>query len=366
MPETQSTIIASIIWWLIFILPATLYPLICWTYWRTINHKRETIKKLFAASEEKRKHYINIYATGQTEKEPFAALFKVTYHQTSYIIAIAINVVMVIIATELGFVRAHLPSNLPIELTSKLQNIPFAVLAGIAGAYIWGLYEVLRKYRIADLTTISLHFVWMRMLLAAILGALFAATTKEPIDLMIAFGMGALPIRDLKDFLSIRARNYLQIGDSRTPIEPPNLHKLQGLDQKTIDRLDDEGITSVQHLAYFDPIKLLFRTNFEWKIILDFVDQAILYSYVGDKIDLLRPIGIRGAIEMWDLSYYLKEQERISTENAKNLRKTIAEKLGEDSLCLENLIKTISDDLHVVFLRILWKEANPNDHEDSQ
>jgi hypothetical protein len=69
---------------------------------------------------------------------------------------------------------------------------------------------------------------------------------------------------------------------------------------------------------------------------------------------------------MCDLSYYLNEQEKISKGGAKNLLDTIAKKLGEDSLCLENLIKTIFDDLHVVFLRILWKEANPKDSEDSK
>ena len=365
MQETQSIILERIIWWLIFILPATVYPLICWTYWRIINNKRQTIRNLFG-SQEKQKFYINAYAPGQTQKEPFESLFEVTYHRTSYIIAIAINVVVVIIAIELGLVRAHLPNILPIELASKFQKMPFAVFAGISGAYIWGLYEILRRYRTADLTTISLHFVWMRMLLAAILGALFAATTKEPIDLMIAFGMGALPIRELMGFLTNRARKYFEIGDSKTQAEPPSLHRLQGLDRVIIDRLDDEGITSVQHLAYFDPIKLLLRTNFEWKIILDFVDQAILYSYVRDKIDLLRPIGIRGAIEMGELKYYFNKKNLKSKEDATKLLDAVAKNLGEDTLCLENLINTIYDDLHVKFLRELWKEANPENKKNDK
>jgi len=32
--------------------------------------------------------------------------------------------------------------------------------------------------------------------------------------------------------------------------------------------------------------------------VIDVVDQAILVNYIGDKIEALRPVGIRGAIEM--------------------------------------------------------------------
>lgn len=365
MPKALPATTVPVIWWFIFVLPATVYPLICWAYWRIVNHKRQMIRELLK-SQKRMEIYIQTYApAGQTQKEPFASLFEVTYHRTSYIIAIAINVFVVTVAMELGFARAYLPNDLPVELESRAQIMPVAVLAGIAGAYLWGLYEILRKYRAADLSTISLHFIWVRMLLAAVLGALIAATTKGPVDLMVAFGLGALPIRELMGFITSRTRNQLQIADQRTQVEAPTLHKLQGLDREVIDRLADEGITSAQHLAYSDPIKLLLRTNFEWKIILDFVDQAVLYSYVGDKIELLRFLGIRGAIEMGDFEWYLDEQESKSKGGRAQLLNAVAEKIGEEPLCLENLLKTIKWDPHAAFIRMLWIEANPTYPEDS-
>jgi heme-degrading monooxygenase HmoA len=68
-----------------------------------------------------------------------------------------------------------------------------------------------------------------------------------------------------------------------------------------IERLAEEGITSSVCLAYTDPIRLFLKTNFEWPFLIDIIDQALLFNYVRDIKDGLsriRPLGIRGSIEM--------------------------------------------------------------------
>jgi hypothetical protein len=47
---------------------------------------------------------------------------------------------------------------------------------------------------------------------------------------------------------------------------------LRGLSPDVIDRLRDEGIDSTMRLAYADSIRLLLKTNFEWKTILDMIE----------------------------------------------------------------------------------------------
>ena len=49
-----------------------------------------------------------------------------------------------------------------------------------------------------------------------------------------------------------------------------------------LQRLQDNGFESAEHLAGDDPIKMLLKTNVEWKVILDLIDQAILFGYVGE------------------------------------------------------------------------------------
>lgn len=86
---------------------------------------------------------------------------------------------------------------------------------------------------------------------------------------------------------------------------------------------------------------------------------------MGDKIELLRFLGIRGAIEMGDFEWYLDEQESKSKGGRAQLLNAVAEKIGEEPLCLENLLKTIKWDPHAAFIRMLWIEANPTYPEDS-
>lgn len=70
------------------------------------------------------------------------------------------------------------------------------------------------------------------------------------------------------------------------------------MDQETIERLNELGIHTLQEPANVDPVSLLFRTNFPPKVALDWIDQAILYNYVGEVAGALRGRSVRGAIEL--------------------------------------------------------------------
>src|SRR5205823_10519177 len=57
-------------------------------------------------------------------------------------------------------------------------------------------------------------------------------------------------------------------------------------------------ISTVQALATADPFWLFFQTTFPFRTIIDMMDKAILYLYIGDSVKELRTHGINGIIEL--------------------------------------------------------------------
>ena len=62
-------------------------------------------------------------------------------------------------ASATVLIYAGISLGLPADLEALLAKTPGAFIAGVAGAYTFGVYDVLLRYRSIDLTPISLHFV---------------------------------------------------------------------------------------------------------------------------------------------------------------------------------------------------------------
>jgi hypothetical protein len=74
--------------------------------------------------------------------------------------------------------------------------------------------------------------------------------------------------------------------------------KLPGIDQPVADRLQAEGITTIAQIAVADPVRLSARTNFSFSLVLEFIDQAILWQSVGAKALIMREFGWTGASQV--------------------------------------------------------------------
>ena len=136
------------------------------------------------------------------------------------------------------------------------------------------------------------------MVLASILAPLVCQAFTPAVAAPVAFGLGLFPIKDTVDFVRNAAKKKLEISIASVADTDIPLTLVEGMNKNVIDRLEEEGITSTVELAYYDPVKLLLKTNFQWAWVIDVMDQAILVNYVGEKIVDLRAAGIRGAIEM--------------------------------------------------------------------
>jgi len=326
-----------------FVLLATLpYPLLYISYRRILVDKRLSIQNLIARHGVVDK-YISRFGHVDKQKDPVQKLFDLHYHWRTYFLALTFNVLVVAAAMSAALTRVHIPLGLPGRLETIIQShAPATIFAGFAGAYILNLFNTLKRYRTGDLSPASLHFGWLHMLLACIIAPLFSKGIAP-----IAFGIGIFPLRDSLEFArNFAKKRFASYFPTDVPAEKPTLHHLEGMTE-VIQRLEEEGITSTAHLAYTDPVKLLIRTNIELVVIVDLIDQSLLYNYVGPKIEQLRPIGIRGSIELAILRDDLERQSRVHKDWAEKVLAHAAAGLQQTPEEIRLLIGTVQENSQV-------------------
>jgi hypothetical protein len=202
--------------------------------------------------------------------------------------------------------------------------------------------------------------------MSPILGYLISLGVADSLKVLAGFVVGAFPAKTLLDFLRVQAKKHFNLQADTHPSEGPTLHKIQGLTNDVIETLSDEGIQSTASLAYADPIRLLLRTSLEWNVLLDIIDQSILFNYIEDKLCLLRRLGIRGAIELAGIGEDLEDDEEKVRKHAKKVVELIASKLGEPEVAVNSLIQVLREDPQVEFIWDLLGEALPREFSEEE
>jgi hypothetical protein len=332
------------------ILPALLYPALCVAYSRRLQQKRLELESIMADAKN-----ADLYRQAFGVKPD--QLFVKSFGVVAYLVPVVVNAVGVWGLTVIFLTRHGLDVGLPGNMATLFTRLPRSVVAAFAGAFVWGMYDALRRYRAASLSPESLHFTWLRMLiagsLAPFISALFNNGTGGD---AIAFGLGAFPVKTLSDLIQGQVANRLQVSASAAPAEAPTLQALQGITPGLLETLSEADIDSTQGLAYADPLKLFLRTNIPWNVVLDLVDQALLCNYVGDKLKGLRVLGIRGSIELSSL-HDAFSGGADSSGNVHVVVARIAELLNESIDAVLNLIDTVYFDYQVKFVAALWGDA---------
>jgi hypothetical protein len=272
------------------------------------------------------------------------------HHWRTYVVPVVLTSFVAVLFAYLGLRKLGIEIGGVDPLRALPASISPAVLAGAGGAYLWGLQDIVRRHGTADLSSTAFHHTWLRMTMAASIGALLDAMNITPqVSIVTAFAAGAIPMRRLWAIVEKRAN----ITVPEDPAWPSDLHLIQGLTKDTRERLILEEIHSIAHLAFADPVRLLFRTNIEWNVILDMIDQALLVNYVGPKIDKLRELGIRGAIEFAEPMTRLEEEDDVTpreTANAKKILEAAGEALGQTYEAAFNLSYQLRHDPVVGFI----------------
>lgn len=288
-------------------------------------------------------------AYGEKFRDDLLAEYKREYSGWSY--AVPTTFVVVIMATGNFFLFLRFLPFLRFEASqSFFESIPASLLVGYLGGYFYVLYSLFKKYHLSDLNPVAYFYFSIQLPLAGTLGYLVSIPLESSYDLIFSFTIGTLPVPQLMNFLRGYAEDKLGV---KHPAKETfsNLYQIQGMSKSQIDRLAEEDILRLQNLAFCNPLRLYLLTNYRIKLIIDWVDQALLIIYVNDddRLNNLRGIGIRCVTELKTCKNYIAEGKKPDLE--KKLIEIL--NLGNKDT-LSRLLDDIDNDPHIKFIWEAW------------
>ena len=188
-----------------------------------------------------------------------------------------------------------------------LRIIPDALAFGFVGAYLACILTIFDGFRRYDLDPGLYYSVTYRVMFSSFAAWVVSLMFNTGFQPIVALGIGLFPLEKTWTFITERAASVLGTGQNEKEVGM-ELANIQGLEHSSNrQKLIDVGITTVQALATADPLLLFFLTTFPLRSVVDMIDKAILYLYLGDKTKDLRTHGINGVIELVALAKLAEE-----------------------------------------------------------
>jgi hypothetical protein len=283
----------------------------------------------------------------------------------------ALPVLLFTILSFLGwlFVLHRLAAEMsPIQVPQSV--FPDAWAFGFVGAYLACLLTFFDGFRQYDLDPSVYNSASCRLILNSFAAYLVSFVVKDNFTPLIAFGVGLFPIQQTLSFITEKTSKALGATASSRPGE--ELAKIQGLeDENNRQKLLDIGIPTVQALSTADPLLIFFRTTMPLRTVVDLIDKACLYTYIGDKVVDLREHGINGVIEMMALGKMadkasapaaqggLADNSLFQSIKEDQLISDIAAVIGQSTNELRTFIYTLYNDPLVTFIAYIWGRTLP-------
>jgi hypothetical protein len=226
---------------------------------------------------------------------------------------------------------------------SYLINPFFALM----GAYLFNTGVIVRRSFMADVTKNVFWAAINRMVFSiGIAIALYAMFGKHPV---LCFSIAFFP-RLFVTWMRKTATKLLGMGD--TAVQELGIQLIQGVDIWKEERLEEEGIESVQNLATADVFGLAVKTHYPLRTIVDWIDQAILIQRFPEKFRALQAAGF--PVSAIEFAWMAPEAP------GEPLVVLVAQKMGLETLVVEEAMKSLSEDTAV---RVIWRlwQSRPAD-----
>jgi hypothetical protein len=191
----------------------------------------------------------------------------------------------------------------PLGITMDMVSV-----AAIFGAYTWIASDVIVRNHQWTLHPSDLAWYALRMIVAVPLGwaLALAAGGANIATAAVSPGLGAFVAFVASMFSLDAITNALATVATRagmpmnaSPEERDDLIiKLPGVDEVKAKALNVEGVSTIAQLVAVDPIRTSIRAGLPFEYILNLVDAAILWMFVGKNLNLLAPFDIRGASDI--------------------------------------------------------------------
>jgi hypothetical protein len=263
-----------------------------------------------------------------------------------------IPVMLSTILIALGWLVTLPPAQAPDTVTSAstwaraIEPTATPVTLAFLGAYFFSLQMLFRRYVRSDLGGSAYVAVAMRIVLAVIgtwvvmVASLQLGLATQGQLLVIGFVIGVFPqvAWQIIQAAFRKVTNFTRLKSMESDLP---LSDLDGLTVWHEARLEEEDIENIPNMATTDLVELFINTRFPPERIIDWVDQAILYTQIGanDKgfRDELRLHGIRTATSFLEVSAERTRQKEkptastISSANAMEFYPSLEAALSTNS-----------------------------------
>ncbi len=297
----------------------------------------------------------------------------------------AIPVVLATVVIAAGWLMALPPTGFGEVEGAAIWRVVFTanpepILYAFLGAYFFSLQLLFRRYTREDLRQSAYLAVSLRIILAVIgtwVAVKAITAMKKDVGneylLVVGFVIGVFP-RIAWQFIQGAFKalmRMLRLSDKILPSIESELpvSDLDGLTVWHEARLEEEDIENIPNMATTEIVDLMLRTRFPPDRIIDWVDQAILFTYLGpdqegnkervgeddkkreSRKDLLRRCGIRTATSL--IQAFEAAQERKGDI-------TVVEKALSDALDthVQSFIDAMATDSNLLLI-CAWRGITP-------
>jgi hypothetical protein len=270
-------------------------------------HKHRLPKKLLEYKELHR--LLGKDVNAEEEERQIKDILHTDYKGTDYILPL----VFVTLFCALGF-YVLFAGNPPLILTgvsiegrpeldqAKLSYAELSLVAigmAILGSYVWSIQYIVRRLVTLDIAPGAYYSIGTRIIFATFVSLVFhhfiqsmdAEIKKEALELLpvLAFFTGIFPQRAMQ-YMHDKVFFFSRAGKKAHQLP---LDMIEGMTLFIKVRLAEVGIDNAQNLAEGNLEKLILKTPFNPRLLLDWIAQARLYVVFKDEIGGLRKAGIR-------------------------------------------------------------------------
>jgi hypothetical protein len=238
-----------------------------------------------------------------------------------------------------------------------------AQMAAVTGAYLWVVGDGLRRMRVNDYLPSDVYAHLLRMVIAIPMGIAVGFVAPPGLEPFVAFSIGTFPLDTVSRYIRIIATRTLGVSDD-IDTDGDEVKGLIGVNNDIAHRLMTEDVDTTLDLANCDPIRVMMRTNIDFAVVLDMMNQAIVsvattmsgasqsdgaQKVPAQLIDILRISGLARATQIRRLLEMAKRQEEGSIALLEDLPGLTSLRASQ----LSNLFSNIAEDSRTELIRLM-------------
>jgi hypothetical protein len=251
-------------------------------------------------------------------KQAFSELLKEDFGFAIYMVPLVLLTAVAVIIMYFGFLGGislaktwAVNSGAANPVAIPLFGIKFDLvsIAAIFGAYTWVTSDSITHNYQSTFHPSDLSWYALRLIIAIPLGeAISMLSLGSGTDLaakgssvlpgwgaFLAFVISMFSLDSIVKYLSAAAKKFTNIQPGSAAERDNLVVRLPGVDEETARRLTTEGVSTIAQLVSVDPVRLSIRAGLPFDFVVGLIDAAILWTYVGNKIAIVREFGFKGA-----------------------------------------------------------------------